>query len=195
MSEPNPGQAFLDVPHEEGVMYNTELFEVMWNSYLAEWYNNAFKLRWKHKLLLAELNICTTYLNHMDFITSLCNMPDLMTQATPVSGKGHWRNINQLKPFAVLSSFACLLRASSMQGFVDQSHWWERLPRSSAFVSKMMVEVLHSKLMDLMLCPQRKKNMPLSIGLTKPLRRTLTASMWCQWIQKQMTSSRQSVMA
>lgn len=61
LSEPNPGQAFLDIPREEGVMYNTELFEVMGDFYLAEWYKNAFKLRWKHKLLLAELNICTLW--------------------------------------------------------------------------------------------------------------------------------------
>lgn len=118
-------------------------------------------------------------------------------RATPVSGKEYGGNINHLKPIAVFCSFACLLGAFFPCRSLSISHAGGRVvsPRSSAFVSKMMEEVLHGKLMDLMLCPQRKKSMPLSTGLIKPLRRTLTVSTWSQWIQKQMTSSRRSVMA
>lgn len=92
----HPGHALLDIPHIEGVMYNKDftylnLFEVMWDFNLIEWYNNAFKLQCKYKLHLAEHSDCNIQLNHMNFTTNLYNRSALMTLGNPSQWEGVWK--------------------------------------------------------------------------------------------------------
>lgn len=77
-------------------MYHTEftylnLFDVTWDFDLAEWYNNAFKLWCRYQLCLAEHSNCSIQLNHVNFITSLYNMPALMTPGNPSQWEGVWK--------------------------------------------------------------------------------------------------------
>lgn len=177
------------------VQCRIHLFELIWSHVgfqFSRAIRNTFKLWCKYKLRLAEHSNGSIQLNHVNLITRLYNTTALVTLDNSSQWKGELTSSSPL-----LSSAHLPVSSEPSWGSLLISHSGGRdfSPRSSAFGSKMMVAVLHSELMDLMLCPQRKKSMPLSTGLIKLLRRTLTASTWFQWIRKQTTSSRQLVMA